>query len=452
MVDRGNAVSETAYPLTLSVLGTSQNSGKTVTCIGLLCKLLAPPYNLGLADVGYMKPVGQRAAFLPTQSGSPLVAERDALLVTALMGVDRPRYDLISPILWLTGRTSACIDDACRTGASNMRSAHIQAVQDAYRALARGKRAMIIEGTGQIGVGSVGGISAADTVMALRALGAPVRVLLVTSGDPLRSIDETVPHLLALARLGVCVDGLIVNRIDPKRLAEATAILETYYGCILPTLYGQRCSADGCISVLGLVPEMPDLALPTMRLLRDHFASKPEANLRTHAWPRHADPERTLVRRTVALSLRNRFLPLLREGDLVVAGINANRRIISLLDHQSALRRTGQMGLAGIILSCQAVGGLLPRTRAYLARGETPVIAVDLDTATVVEEIGSLNVKIQPYDLAKRDLIAGAYCHHVGMLPGDIPTSDPLQLSDDGNTVTWSVPPCSCPVCHGLAD
>lgn len=442
-------MSERAFPPTLSVLGTSQNSGKTVTCIGLLCKLLAPPYNLEPSAIGYMKPVGQHVVSLRAVDGSWTTAERDAALVTTLMGMGNSRYDLISPIVWSAGRTMTCIDDACRRGAAAMRASHVQALQNAYRQLANDKRAMIIEGTGQIGVGSVGGISAADTILALREMGVPVHVLLVTQGDPVHAIAETMPHLLALARFGICIDGLIVNRVDPNRVAETSAILRAFYECELPRLYGERCGLDQGIQIIGLVPEMPDLALPTMRLLREYLAGLPGACLQVYAWPSQPEPERIFARRTVALSLRERYLPLLRDGDLVVVGINANARILSLLDHQRAMQHAGRSGLAGILLSCQAVGGLLPETRTALQKARIPVLAVSLDTARVVQEIADMTVKIQPYDAGKRDLIAGAYCQHIGDLPGLIPQEQPVVTgAPGGSCAAPAVPPCSCPACR----
>ena len=445
-------MSECAFPLTLCVLGTSQNSGKTVTCIGLLCKLLAPPYSFRLDEIGYMKPVGQRLVQVRASDGRMIEAERDAALVTALMGVRNPRYDLVSPIVWTPGRTGLCIDDACCRGPREMQADYLRVLQQAYAELARGKKAVIVEGTGQIGVGSVGGVSAADIVLALREWGVPTCVLLVTQGDLGASVAETVPHLLTLARFGVRIDGLIVNRVDSTRLAESKAALATFYGRALPKLFGGHCGLERGVPIVGVVPEIPDLALPTMRFVQEHLAALPGANLQLYAWPRQPEPEGVFARRTVALSLRERYLPLLRDGDLVVTGINANPRILSLLDHHRSMQAAGGAGLAGILLSCQSVGGMLPETRVALASARVPVLATSLDTARTIHALADMTVKIQPYDAGKRDLIAGAYCRHTDDLSTLVPEGEPFPRAAAGAGASpSSAPPCTCPACQRAA-
>ena len=44
---------------------------------------------------------------------------------------------------------------------------------------------------------------------------------------------------------------------------------------------------------------------------------------------------------------------------------------------------------------------------------DLPTIALDYDTADVIQRIGRLSVKMQPYDTYKRDLIAEVYKQNI---------------------------------------
>lgn len=407
-----------AFPPTIFVLGTSEHSGKTVAAVGLMCKLLSSQYRLALDEIGYMKPVGQYTVLTDGPDGAAVEAERDAALVTSLMGMPSPRFDLIGPLVWTGGRTVRCIDEECCREPSEIREEHLQVVRRAYRRLARGKRAMVVEGTGQLGVGSVGGASGADVVGSLVAMGVPVYVVLVVGGGADAAIAESALHVLALDHLGVRLHGLIANRVEPDALASTSRLLCAYYQRIFPRIYVDRDRPGATVDVLGCVPEVPDLALPTVRLVRDLLARSLGTELDVVAWPERPEPEGVLARRFVVLSLERDYHRLLRDGDAVVVGINANSRILSLVDFHREALRAGRLGLAGVILSCRSVGGLLPGALETLRRSGLHVLAVDLDSAEVVQMARAEPVKLQPYDAAKRALIAEVYCRHIDRLPG----------------------------------
>jgi len=51
--------------------------------------------------------------------------------------------------------------------------------------------------------------------------------------------------------------------------------------------------------------------------------------------------------------------------------------------------------------------------RDLLADENLPTIAVNYDSADVIMRVDNLRVKIQPYDLIKRDLIIQTYREHL---------------------------------------
>ena len=145
------------YPPTVYVLGTARNIGKTVTCIGIIAKLLSSEQGCSMAEIGYIKPVGQESLTVPNSHGVPIQADKDAVLITSLLGMTCHDYDKISPVVWQGGLTASFIDDAENGDPMVERQAFLDRIHEAYEHVARGMRVVIVEGTGQPGVGSVGG-------------------------------------------------------------------------------------------------------------------------------------------------------------------------------------------------------------------------------------------------------------------------------------------------------
>jgi hypothetical protein len=119
------------------------------------------------------------------------------------------------------------------------------------------------------------------------------------------------------------------------------------------------------------------------------------------------------------VNLRYGYERYVEAGDAVVVGINSNDSVLSVvLHHQRLLSQDGK-GLSGMILSCRQVGGLSQQVRSEINRVEDlPAIAVDYDTADLIQRIDNMSVKLQPYDVYKRDLIAAAYRETVTFWPG----------------------------------
>lgn len=402
----GNVAAQ--YPRTVYVLGTDRNIGKTVTCMGIIASLLAAEGGPRLDEIGYIKPVGQQTLTVVNGRGVTVEADKDAVLATALMGVGTRNYEWLSPVVWADGVTAEYIDEA-RTGDPHKgREAFLQRIREAYQHVAEGKRIVLAEGTGQPGVGSVAGISNADVIRALREMGVPLYVVLVTRGGIGSTIDQLFPYLMLLEHMGVRADGVIVNGVYPAKLEKIRHYITSYYERIYATLYGDRLH-DGVPTILGFIPSMPELRLPTMRLVAEELSRgddrlvevvAPQAfEARAHQW----------VRDVKVISLDSGFEPFLQPGDAVVVGVNANDAILSvLLLHERMLREHGE-GLAGLLLSCRQVGGMSQQIRDLIASSDLPALLVALDSATIVQRVEGMTIKIQPYDVTKKELIARTF-------------------------------------------
>jgi len=403
-----------SYPPTVFVLGTDRNIGKTVTCIGIISKLLSPAHGYGIDEIGYIKPVGQQTLTVTGSEGKPIEADKDPVLLASLMGIDCGTFEDMSPVVWRGGLTATFIDDVAQQDPVRGREAYLQRIRDAYAQVARGKRVVIVEGTGQPGVGSVAGISNADVINVLRDMGAEVFVLLVTRGGIGSTIDRLFPYLMALDNLGTRVDGLVINSIIPEKMTKVCHYLQTYYEQIFVPLYGEY--LQPAPRIMGFIPELPELKLPTMHLIAETLGQKSDSELEIIA-PHDLAGACCLVRKLKVISLEFGYESFLNPGDAVIIGVNANDVILSiLLLHERMVRRYGA-GLAGMILSCKTVGGLASETRQLVSAGDLATITVNYDSAEIVQRIEGMTVKIQPYDTLKKELIARAYQQNLELWP-----------------------------------
>jgi dethiobiotin synthetase len=396
------------YPPTVYVLGTDRDIGKTVTCIGIISNLIAARgYRLG--DIGYIKPVGQETLTVLDDYGAPVKADKDAVLAISLLGVDSPGHQYSSPVVWADGVTSQYIDEAAAGDPLVGREAFLARIRDAYERVAANKRVVVAEGTGQPGVGSVAGLSNADVINALREMGVPLTVLLVTRGGIGSTIDQVFPYLVLLDHMGARADGLLINGVFPSKMDKIRHYISTYYEQVFRPLYGDRLKVQSAPHIVGFVPSIEELRYPTMRLIYETLAKADAGGVEAVAPQEFGEAALALVRNVKVISLDTGFEPFLEPGDAVVVGVNSNDVIRSVLAlHQRMIAQRGE-GLAGLILSCRQVGGLCQDLEGSLAHGDLPVLMVALDSARIVQRIDDLKVKIQPYDTGKKALIAAAF-------------------------------------------
>jgi hypothetical protein len=402
------------YPRTIVVLGTARDVGKTITSLGIIGKLLSPEQGYRLDEIGYIKPVGQQTLTVDLENGERIEADKDAVVITSLMGTENPGFEYISPVIWRGGLTATFIEQAAKGDPVEGQRALLQRIREAYEKVAEGKRVVVVEGTGQPGVGSVAGVSNADVINMLREIGAPVFVILVTGGGIGSTIDEIWPYLMAMGNMRTRVDGIVINGVIPDKVDKIRHYLETYYDKIFVPLYGNCMCSQPVPPIIGYVPTIPELALPTMRLIVEDFLGERDSDLQIIAPPDFNSQASRLVKDVKVINLRYGYERFVMPGDVVVAGINANDSVLSVVMHHQRLISQQGNGLSGLILSCRQVGGLSQQVlNELLTVQDLPTVALDYDTAEVIQRIEKLSVKMQPYDTYKRDLISEVYKENI---------------------------------------
>jgi len=410
----------TNLPPSVFVAGTDRDIGKTVTCIGLISNLLGPDCGYRLADIGYIKPVGQQAMRVHDGEGetTEVFADKDAVLVSQLMGIDCGSYGDISPVVWERGLSERIIDSAADETISPIRDEILERIREAYRRVARGKRIILVEGTGQPGVGSVGGVSNSDVIRTLVEMGTSVSVVLVTEGGIGSTIDRAFPYIMALDHLGTRINGLIINHVRPSKIHKITHYVTSYYQQVFPDIYGHLVSEGKAPRLLGFIPEVPELHLPTFRQVTEYLQSSSDTvEIITEQDWSHPRSDLPLVQNVKVISLDFGYERYLAPGDVVVVGVNANDVILSTLLLHERMLRTKHKGLSGLILSCKQAGGLDTEIRELIRARNLPTITVELDSAEIVQRLDNTTWKIKPYDELKRRLIAEAYRKNLTIWP-----------------------------------
>lgn len=368
---------------------TGMNRGKTTFALGLLAAIR----EAGLAS-GFTKPVGQRYALV---DGIP--ADEDAILMRSVFDLPDP-FEVMSPVHIPRGFTKAFI----RGEVVEDLGARITS---AYERVVEGREALLIEGTGHAGVGSVIGLSNADVAA---RLGAPA--IIISEAGVGRPIDEIVLNRALFDRVGVPVVGAVVNKVDADAHPSLPEIL-------------RRGLAQHGIELLGTLPYRPILSNPTLAMLVEQMDGEVLCE--------GEDIDRAIEHVAIGAMQPRHVMERIGPGsllivpgdrqDVIAAALAANRTHQKLALEPSLfnrLRGRSRFGrspadpattsLAGIILS----GGYQPARKELDALADSGVFAFASEGGTyeIASAVHDLMVKTHPADSRKIEEIKHLVADH----------------------------------------
>jgi dethiobiotin synthase len=341
------------------VASTGQHVGKTTTCLGLVSGLLKRHKR-----VGFIKPIGQE--HVEIESG--IHVDKDVVLFKDHFHL-KDEEALMSPVLFSRGFTRDFLDGKIEEKEMQ------EKIENSYQKISKASQALVIEGTGHVGVGSIANFSNARVAS---LLGLPM--ILVASGGLGSSFDALAVNKALCDAEGVRIAGIILNRVlDDKREMVLS--------------YMEKALARWNIPILGCIPFDPFLSNPTMQDYESLF----KATLLTGE-EHHTRHFRHM--RLVATSLKN-YRELILPNQLIITPSNREDIILSTLTkHWDVKIANPQEDLAvGIILT----GDTPPRQTILqaLKKANIPMLYAPVSSYRAMEMITSYTVKIRKEDKEK---------------------------------------------------
>jgi BioD-like phosphotransacetylase family protein len=331
-----------------------QNAGKTTVALGLY-KI----FQERKLKTAFLKPVGQQTVSINQHN-----IDKDSYLMGEVYRCRKWLQDM-SPVTIGQGFTERYIFNP-RPEALQQR------IMDSYQKLIKRKDAIIIEGTGHSGVGSVIDLSNADVA---RMLGS--KVIIISGGGIGRSIDEIMLNKGLFDLNQVEVLGVIVNKVIPEKYDKITKVLTE----------GLRRKN---LRLLGAIPLDPVLSAPTIEQIMSRLNLEllcGKENVQRH------------VRDTIVAAMEPyNMVNYLSDGTLVLtSGDRVDNIMVAVSSH--LVMKGNHSQVSGIILS----GGLIPNRKIIdlLRRSKIPVLISKDDTYTVAAKIEHLICKIQKADKDK---------------------------------------------------
>ncbi len=331
-----------------------QNAGKTTLSLGLFKN-----FQERKLRTAFMKPVGQETVTYQEKS-----IDKDTYLIGEVYHCKKHIKDM-SPITVGRGYTEKYI--------LNPQKEELQSrILKSFNTLIKGKQAIIVEGTGHAGVGSVIDCSNADVASILGS-----KVLIVSQGGIGRSIDEIMLNKALFDQRNVEVLGVIINKVLPDKLDK------------IKTIVGKGLERKG-IRLLGVIPQLDLLSAPTVEQIKERF------NLKVFSG---AENMQTRVYDAIVAAMEPyNMIGHLRDGALV---ITSGDRVDNILVAVSSylLQKGRSVKVSGLILT----GGLTPdpKIAGLLKDSHIPVLYCDEDTYTIAAAIENMTPKIQKTDKDK---------------------------------------------------
>ncbi|NQT85950.1 AAA family ATPase [bacterium] len=343
-------------PKKLFVAATKQDQGKTTVSLGLLgaFREMCPP-------VGFMKPVGQRYVEV-----DGVRVDEDVALMQAVFGFDCALGDMSPVTVGRTFTRDYILDPKPEVLMTR--------IEEGFERLSAGKRAVVIEGTGHAGVGSVFDTSNADVACRLGA-----KALLVTTGGIGKPIDEVMLNLSLFRDRGVDLVGVVLNKVIPSKIETVTKFAKAGLG---------RMGID----LLGVIPHEDVLANPTMSKIREELGGE-----LINGKDELGNEIKTIV---VGAMTAHRALAYIQPHCLLITPGDRDDLILAAMSSSVVNDEEGN-GLAGIVLT----GGIRPQENILrlIKRTRIPVLILDGDSYSVASAVNQLKVKIQPMDGRKID-------------------------------------------------
>ena len=331
-----------------------QNAGKTTVSLGLY-KLFQEK---GLKPA-FIKPVGQQTVKVNDED-----IDKDTYLIGEVYHC-RHRLKDMSPVTIGPGFTEKYV---FQPSSDKLQ----QKIIDSFKNLTKGKKSIIIEGTGHAGVGSVIDLSNADVASMLGS-----KVIIVSGGGIGRSIDEIILNKALFDLKKVEVLGVILNKVHMDKYEKVKRAVE------------QGLKNKG-IRLLGAIPINPLLSAPTIgqiiNLLNlELLSGQISLNRR--------------VKHTIIASMEPyNMINYLQESTLVLtSGDRVDNIMVAVSSHM--LMQGKRNHVSGIILT----GGLVPTTKIIelLKKSKIPILLAKEDTYTVAGKVEHLICKIQKTDKDK---------------------------------------------------
>ena len=344
------------------VAATHQNEGKTTTCLGLYHVL-----STLFSHVGYIKPVGQRFVDV-----GGMMIDEDSVLFDSVYDTDVP-IEAMSPIAIDPTFTRRYLTDPLQ------RNYLVDRMCRAFDRAAYAKDAVIIEGSGHAGVGSICDLSNAQVA---RIIGS--KAIIVSSGGIGRPVDEIALNKSLFNKFGVEVAGAILNKVMPDKID----IVREFAGRGLERLG---------IPLLAVLPEEKRLRAPNFGQVVEETGGR---WLHCEEAGRLQRVEEVVIG---AMSAKD-VVEHLRPGVLLLSPGDRDDAILAAI---AATSVSGQQTAAGIMLT----NGIMPHPKIMdlIEKTDLSVAICEPDSYKAASRIYSMTVKTQPQDTDKipiiRDLV-----------------------------------------------
>jgi len=331
-----------------------QNAGKTTVLLGLH-KILQEKG----VKTAYMKPVGQQVIKVGNLS-----IDKDSYLMGHVFHRGR-KMGPMNPVSIGRGFTEQYIFQPNKMDLQ-------KSIEKAFKVLTKGKEAIIIEGTGHAGVGSVIDFSNADVAALLGS-----KVIIISEGGIGKSIDEISLNKALFDLKKVEILGIIINKVLPEKYDKIKHILK-------------KGLENKGLRLLGVLPVDPLLSSPTVEQVKDRLNLKLVCG--------RASIMRRVKHTIVAAMEPHNMIHYLKDETLVItSGDRVDNILLAVSFHM--VRDGKSFQISGIILT----GGLKPNPEIIdlLKKSHIPVLITEDDTYTVAAKIENLICKIQKTDKDK---------------------------------------------------
>ena len=342
----------------LFITATGQDVGKTAFTLGLVSLLTDK-----IADVGYMKPIGQRYVVK-----DDVKIDEDVELIDALFKFGDDLKDM-SPIIIDRGFTRIHMDMKC----CDQMAAQ---VAESYQRIRHNHKLVILEGAGSSSVGESFGLS---NMKIAQMTGAPV--ILVAEGGIGRTVDECMLHQAYLEQYDIRLKGVVINKVYREKHQEILDVT-------VPGLEQRG------MPVLGVIPYDPLLLTPTLHLLME------ELDVELLTMIDRPVTDRNIRRVVIGAMKPHHALEFLRRGELLITGGDREDILIAVLCRSAmSLHDRSKFPMSGIIVT----GGVRPHESILRVAEKLGILILysEEDTYKVVSDVRNLKVKIRPADVEK---------------------------------------------------